>query len=103
MKFFLLSPLPQNKRKKKKGGSVQHQSGVVFCVPSNPWKALIISQSLMDTDKTEQEDCRGNLFLDYDPSVHLIKKGQTLRDKYCKYITAEYKGNWNISLFVTYL
>jgi len=29
----------------------------------------------MDTDEKEQEDCRANLFLDYDPSVHLIKKG----------------------------
>lgn len=56
----------------------------------------------MDTDKTEQDDCRGNLFLGYDLSVRLLKKG-TDRDKSCKYITAEYKGNWNISLFVTYL
>lgn len=29
----------------------------------------------MDTDKTEQDYCKGNLFLGYDLSVHLIKKG----------------------------
>lgn len=44
----------------------------MFCVPSNPWKALIISLSLMDTDKTEQDYCKGNLFLGYDLSVNLI-------------------------------
>lgn len=66
------SPSIEKIKKKKKGGSVQHQSGVVFCVPSNPWKAFIVSQSLMDTDKTEQDYCKGNLFLSYDLSVNII-------------------------------